>query len=188
MSHRTRRTLDGQHAVRVVAVPSVGVTGGLDHVIRAVAKARRLGIKVLLHFAPGTAVPNLTALRTELGLTDGVDTSAQSLTDTFDEADLFVAAPLTPAENPSIFMAAARGLPILTYAASPTDAALAQAGGATTIERGDANALSAALIDLCRDREKLAATAESSRGWAAAVTRDAVHRARAALVRSAVGL
>jgi hypothetical protein len=154
---RQKRLADPKAELMIIAMAGRGATAGVDHVTRAVEKIKRFGIPA------------------SLTLSDGCDAAA------FDAADLFVAAPLVPAENPAIYFAAARGLPIVSYRSGSVDASAESAGAAACVERGETDRLSALLLDLARDRPKLSAMAAAARGWAATVTRDSVHRQRAAI-------
>lgn len=159
---RLKRLANPKSELNIIAIAGRGATAGVDHVTRAVEKIKRFGIAA------------------NLVLSDAADAAA------FDSADLFVAAPLVPTENASIYFAAARGLPILSYRAGAADALAEAAGAAACVERGEADRLSARLLDLARDRQTLSAMAAAARGWAATVTRDSVHRQRAAIAAALV--
>ena len=158
---QTKRAETAGDVLRIVTDSARTAIAGLDHVERAVAKAQRLGAKVTLK-----ASPLSTAL--------------------LDTADLFMAAPLVPGEIPTIFLAAARGLPMLVYGGAAA-AELAEHRGIVSVERGNVDQLADALISATRDRASLAKVGRAALAWAAANSRDAVHRRRAALVRTLVG-
>lgn len=158
----TRRSESRSGPLRVFAEASKSATAGVDHVERAVAKAQRLGGEIVLTVGP-------------------LSPSA------VDAADLIMAAPLVPGEIPSIFLAAARGLPMLVYGSGVLDADLAAHDAAVRVERGNVDRLADALLSATRDRASLARIGRAASVWAAANSRDAVHRRRAALVRTLVG-
>lgn len=186
LARRQKRLGDATRPLRLVTLGPPTATAGVDHLLQAVAKVRRLGVTAVLALAPGSAPPGLAALRTELGLEGAVTQDDGGVAASLDAGDLFVSAPLVPGENPAIFSAAARGLPIVSYWSGAADHEAADAGGLIGVDRGETDRLSSLLLELSRDRPKLAAMAESARGWAEGVTRDGVHRSRAALVRQAV--
>lgn len=160
---RAARLAKPKGSLRVVAVNAKTAVAGIDHLKQAIEKVKRFGIDATLTLSdPATLLAEL------------------------DGADLFVATPLVPTENSAIFLAAARGLPIVSYRAGQTDARAEAAGAAVAIERGDGDRLSTALLELVRDRPTLSAMAGAARAWAATVTRDAVHQERAAVVRALI--
>ena len=161
---RTGRLAKANGPLRIVSVHAKAAVAGLDHLRQAVEKVKRFGVDATL------TLSDPAALQADL-----------------DAGDLLLAAPLVPTENSAIYLAAARGLPIVSYRAGRADAQAESAGAAVTVERGAGEGLSTALLELVRDRPKLSAMAAAARGWAATVTRDAVHRERAKLVRRLVG-
>jgi glycosyltransferase involved in cell wall biosynthesis len=106
----------------------------------------------------------------------------------FDEADVYVASSLIPQNDPTIYLAAARGLPIVTYqSGSPAaDAQLESAGCAVVVPRGENDLLSQALLDLARDRTKLVRMSKQAIEFATANTIDRVHEQRAELAMKCV--
>ncbi|HEX8323975.1 MAG TPA: glycosyltransferase [Tepidisphaeraceae bacterium] len=185
VAQRQKRLAEAKRALRLIAVGDAVVTGGMDHLLQALAKARRLGATWTLAVAGPTPARAVRQLADSLDLGHVVTWDAEWSAEA-DAADAFIAAPLVPGENPTIYLAAGRGLPIITYQSGPADAALTNVGGAVGVERGDKDLLAQALLDLGRDRDRLATLAAAARDWAAGVTRDGVHRARAGLVRGAL--
>jgi glycosyltransferase involved in cell wall biosynthesis len=187
----TPRTPDGRRPMRVFAVGSDNYTRGLDHLLKAVAKARRLTAKVELHLSgdlQGSAeMMNLIRdekLESHVRLLGRI-TPAQHR-DLLDAADLFVSTPLASLSDPIIDLAQARGLPILTYQTGPRDEDLVRAGCGVVVARGDVNMLAQVLIDLSRNRCELAAMSERAIERAKSLSLDAVHRQRAKLVSGLV--
>ena len=186
LAARDRRTADASKPLRVVAVGSDVPTAGLDHLLRAVAKAARLGAKLELRLYARKDASSAT--QRLLDTADGRATWHAGRLDAaaFDTADLFAAAPLVPGENSAVFAAAARGLPIVSYQDGPATDAVAAAKGGVCVARGDTDGFAQALLDLARDRGRLPATSVAARDWAAGQTREAVHRRRATLARDSV--
>ena len=161
---RAARLVKPKGSLRIVAVNAKAAVAGIDHLKQAIEKVKRFGVEATL------TLSDPAALLVEL-----------------DDADLFVATPLVPTENSAIFLAAARGLPIVSYRAGQADARAEAAGAAVVMERGDGDRLSTALLELVRDRPTLSAMAGAARAWAATVTREAMHHERAAVVRMLIG-
>lgn len=187
---RAARLSDNSKPVRLVSVGETSLTKGVDHLLRSLGKARRLSAKLeldligdLTQSADLMDVLRAEKLENAVRLRGRID-----LTAAFDEADAFVASSLIPQNDPIIYTAAARGLPIVTYqSGSPAaDAQLTSAGCAVVVERGDSLRLAQALLDLARDRTKLIEMSRQATEFAYASTIDAVHERRAELALKCV--
>lgn len=187
---RIARLKDAKSPIRLVSVGATALTGGVDHLLHSVAKARRLSANIeldligdLTQSADLMDVLRAEKLESAVRLRGVVEP-----TRLFDEADLFVASPLIPQNDPIIYLAAARGLPIVTYqSGSPTaDAQLTAAGCGVVVERGDSLRLAQTLLELSRDRARLMDMATQALEFAYASTIDRVHERRAELALQCV--
>ncbi len=186
---RLARLSDKSRPLRLVSIGETSLTRGVDHLLRSLGKARRLSEKLELDLIGDlTASADLMdVLRSEkignaVRLRGVIDPVAA-----FDDADLFVASSLIPQNDPIIFLAAARALPIVTYqSGTPADALLESAGCAMVIPRGENDLLSQALLDLGRDRAKLVEMSKQAIRFASASTIDRVHERRAELAMQCV--
>lgn len=174
--------------LRLLAVGDSLATAGLDHLIAAVAQARRLSADVELALLGNVAESE--ALTTLLRQHDvepvvrllGNPPAAAAM----DAADLLLTGGLIPRPIDTIFSAAARGLPMVGYTGQSPGDALSAAGGAVVVPRGEQRLLSQAILDLSRDRGRIVQLSAAARAWAGAATLDAVHRRRAELVKCSV--
>lgn len=182
------RTPDNRRAMRVIAIGSDNYTRGLDHLLKAVAKARRLTARLELHL---TGDLQGSAEMMDLIRDEKLETCVRLLgkitparhTELFDAADLFASTPLAASNDPIIDSAQARGLPILTYQSGPRDEDIVRHRCGVVVARGDVNMLAQVLIDLSRNRAELAAMSARAIERAGSLSLDAVHRQRAELVR-----
>lgn len=186
------RTCSASNPVRIVCVGTALATRGVDHLLRAVGKARRLSARVELDLVgdliESAELMNLvreekleSVLRLHGRLSDA------QIRAVLDAADLYVSPSLIPAFDPIIYLACGRGLPIVTYESdAATDQRLREAGAGLVIPRGEAALLAQAILDLATGRARLGAMSERAMAWARATSLDAIHRERARLARSVV--
>lgn len=181
------RRADSSRPIIVFAEGSTRPTRGLDHLIRAVAKARRFSAKIELYLTGDLQhAPDLIDLiRQEkieshvrlLGLVPPI--MYPSL---LDQADLLVATPLISFFEPIFKLAQARGLPMVTYKTGLSEESYLNYGNGLVVPRGDIAMMSQVLIDLSRDRAKLARMSEKaieqSRTWSL----EQVHRTKSGLI------
>ena len=183
------RATSAGRPLRLIAVGDSLATAGLDHLIGAVAQARRLSANVELALLGNVSESEaLTSLLRSESLEPvirllGNPTTPEATAKCFDEADILLAGGLIPRPFDTIFLAAARGLPMVGYAGQSPGDALSAAGGAVTVPRGEQRLLAAAVLDLSRDRDRIVKLSSAARAWASESTLDAVHRKRAALVK-----
>jgi len=99
-------------------------------------------------------------------------------------ADVFISSSLIPSTDPIIFLAVARGLPIVTYQSGVLDDLLIQANAGLVVPRGETNMLAQVILDLSRDRARVETMSKQAIAWASASSLDAVHRDRAGKVKA----
>jgi glycosyltransferase involved in cell wall biosynthesis len=185
---RLKRVSDKHRPLRIFCAGDTHALRGVDHLLRGLAKARRLSAKIELDLAGdliGSAelMNLLRAEKLEPAVRLHGPVAGERLTMLLDACDVCVIPSLVPGMNPMIYLAAARGLPIVTYQSGVADARLEAAGAGMIIPRGETAYLSQALLDLSRHRERVATLSTAAHAWASTLTIDAVHRQRAQLVK-----
>lgn len=184
---RAARLLDKNRSMRLVVCGRQILIKGTDHVLRALAKARRLGGRLSLDvIGDGTDLPGFIELSRELGLEDhvrvrGVVPYGKVLFDVWAECDLMVITNLTAEISRNTLLAAARGMPIITYQNAGTDKMLNDAEAGWIVERGNVDALAETFVQACRERQKLVTLLHNARTLAKSITLDNTHRRRAEL-------
>lgn len=160
---------------------------GVDHVIRAVAKARRLSVPVELDLLGDG--DDLDAFR-KLAVEEKVEGAVRflgtvpygtELFDAWDRCDVMVVANLTAEISRNVLLACARGLPLVTYSNPGTDDMLRQADAAMIVPRADVDRLAETIIKAQNDRARLAQLAMNGWRLARAKNLDETHRRRAEL-------
>ncbi|HEY0008697.1 MAG TPA: glycosyltransferase [Tepidisphaeraceae bacterium] len=183
---RFGRLIDEPAPLRLFCNGGAQLTRGVDHLLRALAKARRLGAKIdldlygelttsadLMNVVRSEKIESVVRLHGRL--------SEASVASAMDHADLLAAAALVPGVEQSFNLAMARGLGVATYQSGENDRHLQNSGGALVLPRGETNVLAQTLLDLSRDRKRVIALSEAAAAHAAGVTLDAIHRQRAKL-------
>ncbi|MBC7784646.1 MAG: glycosyltransferase [Burkholderiales bacterium] len=188
---KARVTPDKNRPLRVVTIGSAGFTRGVDHLLRALAKARRLNAKIELDLVGDvTGSAELMNLLRDQRLEPAIRLhgrlSGPKLTAVLDQADVLAACELIPAIDPIIYLAIARGLPILTYQSGVLDQRLTDHGAGIVIPRGETDLFAQALLDLATKTAGAAAMSQRAIDLASEKTLDAVHRTRAGLARSLI--
>ncbi len=178
--------------LRIVAFASDQFTRGLDHLIRAFAKAKRLSARIELNLAGDliSSAQMMDLIRDErldsVVRLHGKLTPDQSR-DLMDRCDVLAISPLIPTADPMLAQALCRGLGVVMYASgTANDAYLTDSGAGLLVPRGDVNMLAQSLLDLSRDRERFQKMSQSAIAWSRAVSLDALHRQRAKLAKSVV--
>ena len=182
-------TPDNRKPLRLLCFGSSTLTRGLDHLLRAIAKARRLSAKVELDLA-GDLIGSADLM--DLIRTEKLESAVRlhgvanpSLTrQLIFAADVFISSSLIPSTDPIIFLAVARGLPIVTYQSGVLDDLLIQANAGLVVPRGETNMLAQVILDLSRDRARVETMSKQAIAWASASSLDAVHRDRAGKVKA----
>jgi glycosyltransferase involved in cell wall biosynthesis len=189
---REGRLHDKTQPLRVFCLGGAQLTRGVDHLLRAVAKARRLGAKIVVDLfgdltQSADLMDVLRAEKCESAVRLRGLPSIELLRPAMDECDLVAAAALVPGVDQGLELAMARGLGVVTYQRGASDRDLQSTNAAVVLPRGETNELAQTLLDLSNDRPRVAALGRAASTHAAAVTLDAVHRRRARLVKEAVG-
>ncbi len=178
------RSPDTRKPLQMLCFGSSGLTRGLDHLLRALAKARRLSGKVELDLA-GDLIGSQELMdlirdeKLEAGVRLHGIANLALQRQLIDSADLLVSSSLVPTTDPIIFLAAARGLPIVTYQSGVLDDQIIQARAGLIVPRGETNMLAQVILDLSRDRGRVETMSKQAIAWAKASSLDAVHRDRA---------
>lgn len=162
-------------------------TRGLDHLIRAVAKARRLTAKIELYLTGDLQnAPDLIELIRHEKIESHVRLLGpipKHLYPTFlDQADLLVATPLISFFDPTFHLAQARGLPMVTYQTGLPEEQRLGHGNGLVVPKGDVAMLARVLIDLSRDRAKLAHMSEKAIEQSRAWSLEQAHHTKARLI------
>jgi hypothetical protein len=188
----TARQKSDRHPLRIVAFASDQFTRGLDHLIRAFAKAKRLSARIELNLAGDLigSAPMMDLIRDEhLDSTvrlHGKLTPDQSR-DLMNRCDVLAITPLIPIADPLLPRALAGGLAVVMYASgTANDAFLTESGAGLLVPRGDVNMLAQSLLDLSRDRERFQKMSRSAIAWSQGASLDALHQQRARLAKSVV--
>ena len=170
--------------LRIACVGREQAVAGVDHVLEAVARAKRLSAAIELDLVGDvTGSESLMNLIRDLGLEPVVRLhgylSDDRLPAVLDACDVFVSPTLVPTIDRLIYRAAARGLPIVSYGSGAAD--VGRAG--VLVPHGDATLLGEALLALSRDRERVRQMSSAALAWARESTLEAVHRRRAEIAR-----
>jgi glycosyltransferase involved in cell wall biosynthesis len=194
LARRQGKLLDGTKPLRLIAAGRQVMIKGTNHVIRAVAKARRLATNVEFDvLGDGDDLQTFKDLAHHEHVEQhvrflGTVPYGPELWQKWDEADVMVITNLTAEISRNVLLAAARGLPIITYTNAGTDDMLNSADAAIQVPRGDVDRLADAFIDAHRNRKRLAQLAMN--GWKLARSKnlDETHRQRATRAAELVGL
>lgn len=186
------RQLHEKQPLRIVAFASDQFTRGLDHLIRAFAKAKRLSAKIELHLAGDLigSAEMMNLIRDER--LDSVVRLHGKLTpdasrDLMDHCDVMVISHLIPTTDPMMYTGLARGLGVIMYASGTiADTHLTQSQAGVLVPRGDVNMLAQSLLDLSRHRDAAGKMSQRAIAWSQAASLDALHRQRAKLAKSVV--
>jgi glycosyltransferase involved in cell wall biosynthesis len=171
---------------------------GTDHVLRAVAKCRRLQVPVELTVAgDGQDLDFFRSLAWQLGLETGVQfvTDRQQINDAWQSCDVLASGVLSDHVPREVLLGVARGMVPVMYAAARTDEAQERpptvgdprfGEAIITVPRGDVDTLADRLVHCAGNRGALVQRMFKGLAWIKPRTVDASHRTRAALVRSLV--
>jgi glycosyltransferase involved in cell wall biosynthesis len=162
-----------------------------DHAIRALAHCRRLSVPATLTVVAGDPIEPMRAMADGLAMGEFVrfvDAAVgPSGLGTLGEHDVLISAePLDdqPQEtfDPTILVAMARGLAVISYERSSSARILESNEAATIVPSQNVLLLAQAIIDLQQNRRRLITLAESGWRFAASRTLEATHRRRIELV------
>ena len=191
-AERKARMLDKSRPLRLAVAGRQIVIKATDHVIRAVAKLRRLSVPVELDvLGDGADLDVFKQAAAEANVAEhvrfrGTVPYGKPLFDVWADADAIVITNLTAEISRNVLLGAARGLAIVTYRNPGTDAMLADADAALLVPRGEVDALAEAILTLHRDRGRMVELAANGLRLAESKTLDATHRKRAELAASLV--
>lgn len=186
------RLLDCSRPLRLVVAGRQIRMKGTDQVIRAMAQARQRGASLALDIlGDGDDLPSFIALAKELNLEPhvrfrGTVPYGDALFNAWAEADVMVVTNLTAEISRNVLLAAARGLPLITYANPGTDAMLKDADAGWIVPTGDVDALAEAFAAADANRPRLVELLHHARALANTITLDATHRRRAELAATLV--
>ena len=187
LDQRQRQLLDPRAPLRLVAAGRQIKIKGTDHVLRALAAARRQGVDVTLDvMGDGPDLPLFKRLAGELGVADrvrfvGTVPYGQPLFDAWAQAHVMVVTNLTAEISRNVLLSCARGLPLITYSNLGTDALLRGHDAGVIVPTGDTQALCTAIMEAEHNRQRLASLAANGLQLARCCTLDATHRRRAEL-------
>ncbi|MFT3788167.1 MAG: glycosyltransferase [Tepidisphaeraceae bacterium] len=183
------RLLDRSRPLRLVSAGRQVMIKATDQVLRAMRSAVDHGANLQLDImGDGEDLPKFVKLIAELNLRDrvrvlGTVAYGQQLFDAWGQCDVMVITNLTAEISRNVLLAAARGLPIVTYTNPGTDAMLTEAGAALITPRADEAKLADAFVEIERDRVKLIPLLDNARLLASSKTLERTHRKRAELAR-----
>jgi len=187
LDERRNHLLQSNRPLRLLVAGRQIQIKGTHQAIAAVNQLREMNVAVELNImGDGDDLPAFKRLAQELQLTDLVRFSGtvpygQPLFDEWAKADIMLVTNLTAEISRNVLLAAARGLPLVTYENPGTDALLREHHAAVIVPKGDIEKLACAIADLSRDRAKLIELAENGLRLAKTRTLDATHRRRAEL-------
>ena len=187
LAAREAKLLERTRPLRLVVCGRQITIKATDHVLRAIAKARRLQANVELDIVgDGADLPQFIELSRELKIEPfvrvrGVVPYGQPLFDVWAENGVMVVTNLTAEISRNVLLSAARGLPIITYQNAGTDKLLTQADAGWIVERGNIDALAEAFRQADADRPRLVKYMRNARTLAETITLEATHRRRAEL-------
>ncbi len=188
---KSRTSSDKNKPLRIVSMGSAGFTRGVDHLFKALAKARRLNAKIELDLA-GDVIGSaeLMNILRDQSLESHVRLHGRlpegKLIELFDDCDLLAACELIPAFDPIIFLGLARGMPILTYQSGSLDESIIGRDAGMVVPRGETLHLAQALLDLAANRSRVVTMSKQAIAWARESTLDTIHRTRAGLAMDCV--
>lgn len=160
---------------------------GTDHVIKAVAKLRKLSVNVELDImGDGDDLQSFKQLAADLSVTDAVNflgtvRYGQPLWDAWARADVMVITNLTAEISRNVLLSMARGMPLVTYQNPGTDELLRSNDAAIIVDRGDVDQLSAAILLLHQQRDRMLTLARNGLRLARLKSLDETHKRRATL-------
>lgn len=186
------RLLDGSRPLRLVVAGRQIAIKATDHVLRALATARQRGARLELDIlGDGEELPRYVALIKELNLdahvrVRGAVPYGSQLFDAWRECDVMVVTNLVSELSRNVLLAAARGLPLITYANPGSDAMLIAADAGWIVPNGDIDALAEAFVQANANRPRLVELLRNARALARTTTLAQTHRRRAELAAALV--
>jgi glycosyltransferase involved in cell wall biosynthesis len=193
---RRQVLLQDNRPLRVLCAGRQVAISGTDHVLRAVAKCRRLHVPVEIVVAgDGQDVDFFRSLAWQLGLEGGVQfvTDQTKINEAWQTCDVLASGVLSDFTPREVLLGVARGLVPVMYAAARTDEAQGRpptvgdprfGEAIVTVPRGDIETLADRLVHCAGNRGALVQRMFKGLAWIKPRTVDASHRTRAALVRS----
>lgn len=173
---RRARITDVTRPLRLVVAGDQTIGRGTDHVLRAMQRCRRLGVKLeLLIVGTGSEAAAFAKLAGELNLGPAVTFTSDPAQ--IGSADVFVDAALTDRARLDLARPLAAGLAPIGYAATIDSV------GIVNVARNDLDALTAALFDAAIRRDTTVARMLRGVAWARERTLDVAHRRRIDLAR-----
>lgn len=165
---------------------------GTDHVIQAVSKLRKLSVNVELDImGDGDDLASFKDLARGLKLEGAVKflgtvPYGPPLFDAWARADVMVITNLTAEISRNVLLGAARGMPLVTYQNPGTDELLRSNDYGVIVDRGDVDQLSAAILLLHNQRDRLLTLAKNGLKLARSKSLDETHRKRAMLASASL--
>jgi glycosyltransferase involved in cell wall biosynthesis len=188
-AERSQRWMNRARPLRIVSAGRQIKIKATDHVLRALKLARDEGANLVMDImGDGEDLKSFVALKSELGLDDivrvrGTVDYGKPLFDAWDECDIMAITNLTAEISRNVLLAAARGMPIVSYTNPGTDAMLKESKAALLVESGSIEQLAAAFLHLDRNRDQLITLMEAGLSMAGEKTLQRTHERRAQLVK-----
>lgn len=161
-----------------------------DHLLRALAHGRRLSVPVELRIIASAAEASaMLSMARDLGMSEfvsRVDASPERWAKQMDEVDAVVSTSLAGWHEVETLRAFARGKPVIAYENNATDRLIELGDAGVIVPAENVLLLAQAMIDLHRDRQKLARLGENALRVAQTRTLEQIHRRRADIVAAAV--
>jgi len=180
---------DTSRPLRLIVAGRQILIKATDHVLKAMKKAQKAGIKVeLIVLGEGEDLDYFKQTATKLGLDDSVDFRGQvpygkPLFDIWASCDAMVITNLTSEISRNTMLSMAHALPLIIYRNEGTDPMIEAYDAGYLIPRGDIDALSDAFINVAQQREKLVTYCKNGQHAASEHTLDKCHDSRAVLAR-----
>jgi len=172
---------DRTRPLKLVSVAGESAVKGMDHLLKAVSKVRRLGQSIELDLVGQAATSDeVLALVRQHQLEPFVRILGQaSLKSAFAIAHVYVAASLVPHADDALPIALANGLTPIIYQGGPMDSVLTSNDCGVVLPRGETDLLSQALLDAGRDRNRTAERMTRAFELAKTMTVETLHARRA---------
>jgi glycosyltransferase involved in cell wall biosynthesis len=190
LARRQQALRDRSKPLKLIAAGRQIAIKGTDHVLRALAAARKRGADVELDvLGEGEDLARFKQLAQDLGLDGAVRFHnavpyGPRLFEEWESRHCLIVTNLTSEFSRNLLLGMARGLPLITYD-NPGDGVIAPNNAGIIVPKGDEAALAKAIYDAWDDREQLAQLAAVALPIAGRTTLQMTHKRRAEL---AVGL
>jgi len=180
---------DVKRPLRLITHAHADATRGLDHLLKAVAKARRLAQAINIDLLGDVSDEIVALVRSEKIEPYVRFLGNASPAPAFAQADVYVTASLVPTgdpHTPHTPLALAHALPVVAYAGGAFDERIKTHDAGIILPRGETDLLGQSLIDLSRNRPRLRTLSTNAITLARTLTFEHIHDLRAKLAMECV--